>query len=216
MRISDWSSDVCSSDLSGSVLVDGETIGQLDGFRFSVASDARHADQKMLLAAAERRLGGILGQRADDLVAAPDKDFALVAEEGQAPGIRWRQTPVAMLCAGTGLLQPDIRLDAGILALPSEQQRAIGRRLTDWLDAQKQRHLRPLLAMAQHSRDPTIAPPLRAVLAPLAAAGRILPPNIHHDALTHPDKQAIQHLSTRGMPTVLPDFFLPNIYYHTA
>src|SRR3546814_1225202 len=92
MRISDWSSDVCSSDL-----------------------------------------------------------FALVAEEGQAPGIRWRQTPVAMLCAGTGLLQPDIRLDAGILALPSEQQRAIGRRLTDWLDAQKQRHLRPLLAMAQQS-----------------------------------------------------------------
>src|SRR3546814_5859151 len=63
----------------------------------------------MLLAAAERRLGGILGQRADDLVAAPDKDFALVAEEDQAPGIRWRQTPVATLCAGTGLLQPDIR-----------------------------------------------------------------------------------------------------------
>src|SRR3546814_3909123 len=30
---------------SGSVLVDGETIGQLDGFRFSVASDARHADR---------------------------------------------------------------------------------------------------------------------------------------------------------------------------
>src|SRR3546814_12648115 len=55
------------------------------------------------------------------------------------------------------LLQPDIRLDAGILALPSEQQRAIGRRLTDWLDAQKQRHLRPLLAMAQQSRDAAIA-----------------------------------------------------------
>src|SRR3546814_9943459 len=94
MRISDWSSDVCSSDL-----------------------------RKMLLAAAERRLGGILGQRADDLVAAPDKDLALVAEEGQAPGIRWRQTPVAMLCAGTGLLQPDIRLEAGILALPSDRKR---------------------------------------------------------------------------------------------
>src|SRR3546814_12400457 len=78
-----------------------------------------------------------------------------------------------MLCAGTGLLQPDIRLDAGILALPSEQQRAIGRRLTDWLDAQKQRHLRPLLAMAQQSRDAAIAPPLRAVLAQLADAGGI-------------------------------------------
>src|SRR3546814_4900437 len=93
-----------------------------------------------------------------------------------------------MLCAGTGLLQPDIRLDAGILALPSEQQRAIGRRLTDWLDAQKQRHLRPLLAMAQQSRDAAIAPPLRAVLAQLADAGGILPRNMLDDALAHLDK----------------------------
>src|SRR3546814_7342412 len=128
----------------------------------------------------------LLGQRADDLVAAPDKDFALVAEEGQAPGIRWRQTPVAMLCAGTGLLQPDIRLDAGILALPSEQQRAIGMRLTDWLAAQKQRHLRPLLAMAQQSRDAAIAPPLRAVLATIADAGWLLQRNMIDDALATP------------------------------
>src|SRR3546814_5777002 len=115
----------------------------------------------MLLAAAERRLGGILGQRADDLVAAPDKDFALVAKEGQAPGIRWRQTPVAMLWAGTGLLQPEIRLDAGILALPSEQQRATGRRLKEWLAAQKQRHLRPLPAIAQQTRYAALQPTCR-------------------------------------------------------
>src|SRR3546814_12763738 len=94
----------------------------------------------MLLAAAERHLGGILGQRVDDLVAAPDKDFALVAEEGQVLGIRWRLTPVAMLCTGIGLLQPDIRLDAGLLALPSEQQRDIGRRLPASLDDPKQPH----------------------------------------------------------------------------
>src|SRR3546814_2690822 len=118
MRISDWSSDVCSSDL-----------------------------------------------------------FALVAEEGQAPGIRWRQKPVAMLCAGTGLLQPDIRLDAGILALPSEQQRAIGRRLTDWFDAQKQRHLRHLPAMGPQARDDAIAPPSRAVLATIADAVGVLTRN---------------------------------------
>src|SRR3546814_4000274 len=63
---------------SGSVLVDGETIGQLDGFRFSVASDARHADRNMLLAAAAPPPPALSGQRAHALVAAPAQPFALV------------------------------------------------------------------------------------------------------------------------------------------
>src|SRR3546814_2465006 len=104
--------------------------------------------------------------------------------------------PYTTLFRSTGLLQPDIRLDAGILALPSEQQRAIGRRLTDWLDAQKQRHLRPLLAMAQQSRDAAIAPPSRAVLAQLADAGGILPRNMLDDALAHLDKAGLHNLRT--------------------
>src|SRR3546814_11464932 len=116
-----------------------------------------------------------------------------------------------MLCAGTGLLQPDIRLDAGILALPSEQQRAIGRRLTDWLDAQKQRHLRPLLAMAQKSRDAAIAPQLRAVLAQLADAGGILPRNMLDDAPANLDK-ARRHHQVRGGTTIgSTDVFNPAV-----
>ena len=49
----------------GTVCVDGETIGRLDGFRFSVDPATRHQDRKMLLAAAERRLGRILRVKAD-------------------------------------------------------------------------------------------------------------------------------------------------------
>ncbi|HWV13059.1 MAG TPA: helicase-related protein, partial [Sphingobium sp.] len=74
----------------GTVCVDGETIGRLDGFRFSVDPATRHQDRKMLLAAAERRLGRILRVKADELLGAPDTDFVLMDEPGQAPGIGWQ------------------------------------------------------------------------------------------------------------------------------
>lgn len=186
-------------DEGGGVHVDGEAIGKLNGFRFSVASDARHADRKMLLAAAERRLGGILTQRADELLAAPDKDFALVAEEGQQPGIRWRQVHVATLAGGTGLLQPGIRLDAGILALPPERQRVIADRLAAWLEGQKARHLAPLSMMASQAGQPAIAPSLRAICAQLADAGGMLPRTMLDDALSHLDKTGRVHLRKIGI-----------------
>jgi hypothetical protein len=46
------------------VQVDGEPIGELAGFRFQVDPQARHADRKLLLAAAERQvvLDPALGQ----------------------------------------------------------------------------------------------------------------------------------------------------------
>ena len=53
----------------GAVAVDGEPIGQLDGFRFRVDHATRHGDMKRLLAAAERRLGGELARRARALAA---------------------------------------------------------------------------------------------------------------------------------------------------
>jgi ATP-dependent RNA helicase SUPV3L1/SUV3 len=175
-------------DEAGSVNVDGESIGRLHGFRFSVSPDARHADRKMLLAAAERRLGGILARRADDLLAAPDKDFTLAAEEGEAPGIRWRQMHVATLCAGSALLEPAIRLDAGILTMPVERQKAMAARLAGWLEQQKARHLAPLLTMAAQSRGLDMPPSLRAVLAQLADAGGILPRTVLDAALAHIDR----------------------------
>lgn len=194
-------------DEGGSVHVDGEAIGKLNGFRFSVASDARHADRKMMLAAAERRLGDILAQRADELLAAPDKDFALAAEEGKAPGIKWRQIHVATLTAGTRLLQPEVHLDAGILTLPAERQRHIAKRLADWLEAQKQRHLAPLLAMAIQATQSGVSPSLRAVFAQLADAGGMLPRNLLDDALSHLDAAERFHLRRVGIIVGSLDIF---------
>ena len=54
----------------GEVMVEDHAIGRLDGFRFTVASDARHGDKRLLLAAAERRLGDERARRGKALAAA--------------------------------------------------------------------------------------------------------------------------------------------------
>ena len=62
----------------GEVLVEDHPIGRLDGFRFTVASDARAGDKRLLLAAAEKRLGGERAKRAAALAAAGDDAFELL------------------------------------------------------------------------------------------------------------------------------------------
>ena len=69
----------------GEVLVEDHPIGRLDGFRFTVASDARAGDKRLLLAAAERRLGGERAKRAAALVAADDAAFSLAHVDAAPP-----------------------------------------------------------------------------------------------------------------------------------
>jgi ATP-dependent RNA helicase SUPV3L1/SUV3 len=74
----------------GEVLVEEHAIGRLDGFRFSVAADARAADKRLLLAAAEKRLGGERAKRARALAEAADEELTLgyvrFPGEGRGPG----------------------------------------------------------------------------------------------------------------------------------
>ena len=56
----------------GEVSVGPEPIGHLTGFEFRVDPSARLADKRLLLAAAERRLGDELDRRAKALVEAAD------------------------------------------------------------------------------------------------------------------------------------------------
>ncbi|WP_371359740.1 hypothetical protein, partial [Salmonella sp. M123] len=62
----------------GEVLVEDHAIGRLDGFRFTVAADARAADKRLLLAAAERRLGDERTRRGLALADATDADLTVV------------------------------------------------------------------------------------------------------------------------------------------
>src|SRR3954463_6069600 len=67
----------------GEVSVGPDPIGHLTGFEFRVDPSAKLADKRLLLAAAERRLGDELDRRARALLEAPDEVFQLVSDEGQ-------------------------------------------------------------------------------------------------------------------------------------
>jgi len=159
----------------GAVSVDGEPIGSLAGFRFSVDAGVRASDRKLLLAAADRHLAKELRARARALGHAGREDMALAYQAGEAPRLTWRGHAVATLAKGRDLLHPEIRLDASVAALDKTETAAIAQRLREFVDAEIERLLAPLAAADALSRSPDAAPELRAVLAPLVDAGGILP-----------------------------------------
>ncbi|MEK6724582.1 MAG: helicase-related protein, partial [Pseudomonadota bacterium] len=198
-------------EADGNVCVDGETIGRLDGFRFSVDPATRHQDRKLLLAAAERRLGKVLRVKADELIGAADVDFALLDAAGDAPCIAWNGTPVATLLAGPTLLTPEIRLDRAILALDQDVQKQVSARLTNWVDAQKQKHLLPLVKMAESAADPQVPPVVRAVFAQLGDAGGVSPRTDLDSALGHLDKDQRHLLRRAGIDIGVLDLYHPGL-----
>ena len=195
----------------GTVCVDGETIGRLDGFRFSVDPATRLADRKLLLAAADRRLGKVLRVKAEELVAAPDADFALTDEAGQAPGIAWGEVPVATLLAGPTLLSPEIRLDRALMAMGQDVQKQVLTRLVAWFDAQKQKHLLPLVKMGESAADPAVPPVVRAVFAQLTDAGGVIARIDLDAALGHLDKDQRHLLRKAGIDIGVLDIYHPGL-----
>lgn len=152
----------------GTVSVEDEPIGRLDGFAFTVDPSARVGERKRLLAAAERRLPKERARRAQALVDASDGDFALVADP---VGIAWRQTIVARLAPGRTLLEPRVVPDPAIGLLSVIDRERVSQRTESWLTNTLNRHLKPLFAMAATGGDLFTPPRVRALLAPLAAGG---------------------------------------------
>ena len=133
-------------DAEGEVSVGSYAIGRLQGFAFEVDPAARHADRKMLLATAERRLGHEYEKRAAALVADTDDHFSLRTEAGQPVAILWRGHEVARLGPGKNLLSPRILLDRRIDRVSDKGREAVILRLKDWLRAGAEATLGPLRA----------------------------------------------------------------------
>ena len=94
----------------GEVSVGPEPIGHLAGFDFRVDPAARLADKRLLLAAAERRLGDELDRRARALLDAPDDAFELIADPEGRVAVGWQGHILARLAPGQpiGLAAPPI------------------------------------------------------------------------------------------------------------
>lgn len=196
-------------DADGAVHVDGEPLGRLDGFRFLVDPLARGGDRKLLLAAAERRLGKMLIVKAEELIAAPDGEFVLDAAPGGVPSILWKEQPVAQLQGGSSLLAPEIRVDKAIMALGQDVQNRVVARLQDWMKAQQERHLAPLLRILDQSTQAETPAVVRALFIQLADAGGIIARTDLDDALALLDKEQRQVVRKAGFTIGVLD-----IYHH--
>ena len=93
---------------TGEVVVEGHTIGRLDGFVFVPDASQGGSEAKALQNAAQKALAGEIAARATRLAEAPDQQFVL-ASDGT---IRWTGAAVGKLIAGEEALRPRVRVIA--------------------------------------------------------------------------------------------------------
>jgi len=124
---------------NGEVLVEGEHLGRLKGFRFVVDRDADRGAARALEAAARRALAGEVPRRLKRLEQDPDKAFAL----DDRARIVWRDAPIARLDNGPSALAPRVRPLAGDL-LDGPQRERLRQRLGLWVQGYIDRLLLPL------------------------------------------------------------------------
>lgn len=177
------------------VLVDGEAIGQLAGFHFRVDPAARHADHKLLLAAAERHLPALLTERVNRLLKTIAQGGADLVLEGHA--IEWDGVELARLTPGRDLLQPQLVASRKLGRLSATDQGRFVEALGGWLANQLQ-DLAPLSKLSVAATASESGAALRALLIRLVERGGALPrAGSGLDALDPAQRDALRRLGVR-------------------
>ncbi|MDQ0248377.1 ATP-dependent RNA helicase SUPV3L1/SUV3 [Sphingomonas kyeonggiensis] len=188
----------------GEVTVEEHALGILTGFRFTVAPEARAGDKRMLLAAAEKRLGKEYRKRGQALIDAPDADIALTGAV-----LAWNGVAVASLEPGPNIARPRIRLDRSLDVLEPQAKTAAQARLERWFADQIGRHLTVLGKLDEATRDPQAGSPLRALANALLEAGGLLPRRAAATLVEALDPPARQRLRKIGVTIGTLDIFAP-------
>jgi ATP-dependent RNA helicase SUPV3L1/SUV3 len=129
---------------TGEVIVEGHTIGRLDGFTFAPSAAEAGSDAKTLQAAAQKALASEIDTRADKLSKAPDEHFVL-ASDGI---IRWTGDAVARLAASDDMLRPRVRIiaDERLTGAPRD---AVQARLDLWMKTHTEKQLGALFELSK-------------------------------------------------------------------
>jgi ATP-dependent RNA helicase SUPV3L1/SUV3 len=177
------------------ILVDGESIGKLEGFLFSVDPGATHGDRKMFFAAAERHLPQILAERARllaDQIGAGSVQLAM--DRG---AIVLGEEKLAYLVSGRSVLTPTLKLEKALEAIPQSERGLLAECLDKWLTSRLS-VLEPLHRLDEASRNEASGPELRALLIQLVESGGVLErAGSGFDKLSHEQRLALYRLGTR-------------------
>ncbi len=187
---------------NGEVVVEGEFVGRLAGFRFELDPEVAGEDAKPLLAAARRILAGAVPARLRDLEASPDGVFSL-ARDGQ---VLWQGAAIARLAPGPEVLKPAIQPLASDFLDGPERER-LRRRLDTWLQALLRRKLAPLYRLRE--AGPTGA--ARGVAFQLAEALGCLPRSAFGGQLEGLDKAERKALADLGVRLGMTGVYLADL-----
>jgi ATP-dependent RNA helicase SUPV3L1/SUV3 len=124
---------------SGDVLVEGQHVGQLNGFRFTADPEAAGEAAKALNAAAQKALASEIEGRVGRVSEAVDEAFIL-ANDGI---IRWLGEPIGKISAGAHVLEPRVTILADE-QLTGQALETVQRRLDLWLAQHVKKLLGPL------------------------------------------------------------------------
>ncbi len=152
-------------DPDGTVAVEGEAIGRLEGFRFHVDPLARAGEQRLLLAAAERHLVRVLADRARALAGADDAAFGLDFHGRMPPRLLWNGARVASLRKGRDAMTPRVELDRSLGTLSADDRRRVQDRLELWFAAALLAQLGPLVRLGTAREQ--LSPPARGLVVRL-------------------------------------------------
>jgi len=140
-RLRDGGDLLAAVRANGEVLVEGEFVGRLEGFRFLLDTTVDGEEAKPLLTAARRALRKEMPRRIKQLE--DDNDGAFTLSQGQ---IAWRGYPVARLTSSDWILSPAVEpLRSDFLDGPSRER--IRLRLWQWLDRHIRTQLKPLFRL---------------------------------------------------------------------
>jgi ATP-dependent RNA helicase SUPV3L1/SUV3 len=140
---------------TGDVLVEGQHVGSLQGFRFLPDQSADGPDGKALRAAAQKALAGEFSTRAEKVATATNEDLILSIDGT----LRWQGNAIARLVEGDDRLKPRLILLADETLAPADRERVQGR-IDLWLANRAETLLKPLFDLAASNQ---LSPPARGI-----------------------------------------------------
>ena len=188
------------------VLVEGHLIGTLEGFVFRVDPQARHAERKLFLAAAEKHVPRLLATRSEALITAIARGEA--ALDIRKSEIECGRQALATLVSGETLLQPRLEAGAALRQVPEQARTKLLDAQTDWLKARLS-PLRPLHRLQDASRSEEAGPELRALLIALLEAGGLL--EREGSGIEKLDKAQRASLARLGVQVGALDLYVPKM-----
>ncbi len=152
---------------NGEVIVEGQFIGKLEGFRFQLDPSANAAEAKTLRATAIAALQPAFNLRSDKFYNAPDTEMD-ITEQG---GLMWGEYAVGKLVAGDDALVPKLEAfvddEAG-----ADVAEKVRRRLSHFVERRIAAQFEPLLAL---KNDETLTGMARGVALHIVESMGVLP-----------------------------------------